>query len=650
MFESLLIANRGEIACRIARTARRLGIRTVAVYSQADADARHVQEADEAIPIGGAPARESYLNQEALLEAIAASNADAVHPGYGFFSENADFASAVADAGAVFVGPSPAAIRAMGSKIEAKRLVAEAGTAVVPGYRGEDQSERTLALQAERIGYPVLIKASMGGGGKGMRVVKGAAELSAALAGAKREAAAAFGDEAVLLERYLRRPKHIEVQILADHAGKTLSLFERDCSVQRRHQKVIEEAPAPTVDSDQRHAMGEAAIRAARAIDYVGAGTVEFIVAGGDFYFLEMNTRLQVEHPVTEAILGLDLVEWQLRVAVGEPLPFDQEELTIDGHAVEARIYAENPKRGFLPSTGTLHRVEFPREVRVDSGVGAGSSVTMHYDPMLAKVIAHGASRRQAIAKLAEALRETVIAGVEHNVAWLIRALGHSDFQSGGYTTDLVEQAAAALTPNHDARATAAAFVATALRRAGDDPWSLMDGFQANLPHEQTIRARRGRRTIGARLVALPDGYVVHGPEGDLRVQDARFSQGLLCARMNGRWTEIPVLLVGNDVFATHQGATERLTILEPDAGAFGTVSEPGGRMVAPMPGRVVAINVAVGDWVKPDQVLAVLEAMKMEHNIRAAGAGKVTAIHCATGERVDEGSELISLDAGDSS
>ncbi len=645
MFASLLIANRGEIACRVIRTARRLGVRTTAVYSDADAEAPHVEQADDAVRIGPARAAESYLDQAALVEAIAASGAEAVHPGYGFLSENADFAAAVAAAGAEFVGPPPQAIRAMGSKIEAKRLVANAGAPVVPGYDGADQSAEALAAEAARIGYPVLIKAAMGGGGKGMRSVSRGEDFAVALAGARREAAAAFGDDAVLLERHLQAPKHIEIQILADAAGKTLSLYERDCSVQRRHQKVIEEAPAPMFSTELRQAMGDAAVRIAQAVGYVGAGTVEFMVEDGAFYFLEMNTRLQVEHPVTEAILGLDLVEWQLRIAAGERLPFEQEDLAIDGHAVEARLYAENVKRGFLPSTGTLHRIAFPTAVRVDSGVKEGTEVSVYYDAMLAKLIAHGADRRQAVAALRHALQATEIAGVEHNIAWLLRILRHPQFDSGAHATNFAEQYAAELKPADDSPATAAALVSSVLRGRGSDPWQRLDGFQANLPHEQLIRFRQGRKRLDARLISVGEGFSVVGAGDELLLEDAQLHGDLLCARHAGRRIQVRVIQRDNVIFAIHAGATERLTLIEPDSSAFGQAAESGARIVAPMPGRIASIAVALGDRVQADQTVVVLEAMKMEHNIRAPAAGSVVAIHCVAGGRVDEGAELIGID-----
>ena len=644
MFASLLIANRGEIACRVIRTAKRLGVRTIAVYSDADVDAPHVEQADDAVPIGPPRATESYLNQAVLAEAIIASGADAVHPGYGFLSENADFAEAVAAAGATFVGPPPAAIRTMGSKIEAKRLVADAGAPVVPGYDGADQGADVLAREAERIGYPVLIKAAMGGGGKGMRSVAAPEDFAAALEGARREAAAAFGDDAVLLERHLQAPKHIEIQILADAAGHTLSLHERDCSVQRRHQKVIEEAPAPNFSAELRQAMGEAAVRIAQAVGYVGAGTVEFMVEDGAFYFLEMNTRLQVEHPVTEAILGLDLVEWQLRIAAGEPLPFAQRDLAINGHAVEVRLYAENAKRGFLPSTGRLLRAAFPANVRTDSGVQQGTEVSVYYDPLLAKMIAHGADRRQAIAGLRDALQSTELAGVEHNIAWLLRLLDHREFAAGVHTTNFAERCAAELKPADDQLAVAAALLSATLRRRGDGPWQRLDGFQANLPHQQIVRFRHGRKRTEGRLISKGDGFSVLGLGDELVLDDVQLEGELFSARLNRRRIQVRVIQEGKDVFAIHAGATERVTLIEPDAGTFGAAPESGARIIAPMPGRIVSVNVAPGDSVSAEQVVVVLEAMKMEHNIRATGTGVVSAVHCVAGDRVEEGAELVGI------
>ena len=645
MIRTLLIANRGEIACRVIRTARRMGIETVAVYSDADAHAPHVRQADEAIRIGPAPATRSYLDIDAVLAAVAATGADAVHPGYGFLSENADFAEACAAAGCIFVGPTAAAIRAMGSKIQAKKLVLEAGTPVVPGYLGDDQSAETLAERAQDVGFPLLIKASAGGGGKGMRLVTDAAGFGAALDGARREARSAFGDDRVLLERFLARPKHLEVQVLADTHGNTLYLFERDCSVQRRHQKVVEEAPAPTVDPELRARMGEAAVRAARAIDYVGAGTVEFICEGGKFHFMEMNTRLQVEHPVTEAILGLDLVEQQLRVAAGEALTFAQDDLAIRGHAIEARVYSENVRRNFLPSTGTLHRVVWPHTVRVDTGVETGAEISVHYDPMMAKIIAHGADRAAAVVALREALRQTEIVGVEHNVPYLRNVLAHDAFLDGTYTTGLAEDEASTLTPGDEPLSVLAAALAlvAGVRDAG--PWSTADGFQTNLAREQRFVLRRGRKRLDIDVTHAGDAYRVETPEGTFEARRVVFEDDHLHALVGNVRLSAAVYRIGSDVFVVKDGATERLQLRSLDVGDFRTVASTGGKVTAPMPGNIVAVSVAVGDRVKAGQILVVLEAMKMEHNITAPGTGKVSALNVAVGERVEEGAELVVLD-----
>jgi 3-methylcrotonyl-CoA carboxylase alpha subunit len=641
MFDTLLIANRGEIACRIMRTARRLGIRTVAVYSDADAWALHVREADVAVRIGPAPARDSYLRIDALLQAARDCGAQAVHPGYGFLSENADFAEACESAGLVFVGPSAGAIRAMGSKIEAKRLVAAAGAPVVPGYQGDDLSEDRLREEADAIGYPLLIKASAGGGGKGMRRVERPDAFPAALAAARREAAGAFGDDRVLLERYLVAPKHLEVQILADGQGQVLHLFERDCSVQRRHQKVIEEAPGPTVSEDLRAGLGEAAVRAVRAIDYRGAGTVEFIADGERFYFMEMNTRLQVEHPVTEAITGLDLVEWQLRIAAGENLALQQDDIARIGHAVEARIYAENPRRGFLPATGRLLTVEFPRDVRVDAGIAAGDEVGVHYDPMLAKIIAHGGDRRQALARLDRALAAVQIAGVDHNVGFLRQVVAHPDFRAGTYSTHLLEDAETSLTPERGPAGLVCA--ALALQRAAGGPgrWCAADGFRLNLPAMFTVRLRR-------------DDVEHHVSVGDARIDvdgvtlsldDVRFDGDAVSLRLDNQVLRARVVESADTVFVLRGGDTERIVVPRVDVAAMAQAAAGGERIVAPMPGQVIAVTAAPGDEVSVGQVLAVIEAMKMEHAVKAPRDGVVAAVSCAVGDRVDDGKELVTLE-----
>ena len=652
MLKRLLIANRGEIACRIIRSARRLSIETVAVFSDVDRDALHVRAADRAEHIGGAAARDSYLNIEALLAAAAKSGADSVHPGYGFVAENAEFAQACADAGLVFVGPTPEAMRAMGSKIEAKRIVAAAGTPVVPGYQ-DSQDTATLAAEAERLGYPLLIKASAGGGGKGMRLVEDSGGFETALAAARREAAAAFGEDDVLLEKFLTRPKHLEVQILADTHGRTLSLFERDCSVQRRHQKVVEEAPGPSVDEALRARMGEAAVAAAQAVGYVGAGTVEFISEGDEFYFMEMNTRLQVEHPVTEAILGLDLVEWQLRIAAGEALSFTQEDLTIDGHAVEVRVYAENPRRKFLPSTGRLVHVAFPSGVRVDAGVGSGSEVSVHYDPMLAKIIAHGTNRAEAIERLDRALAATEIAGVEHNVSFLRRVLADESFRAGDYTTALIETGGDALIPAHRPEALAVAAVMALRVRRSDSPWQRGDGFRINRRGRERLTLRHAGTTHEVHLEITGNGYDVSvaktffavrdiaDSEGDSGAESGSGSDGRFVATINGSRVRWRIIRDGLDWYLLADGASEKVTEIEPDAASLADQGPGDGRVLAPMPGQLLSVDVKQGAAVKRDQPLMVLEAMKMEHIIVAPIDGRVTELPVSAGDRITEGSVL---------
>jgi 3-methylcrotonyl-CoA carboxylase alpha subunit len=629
MFQRLLIANRGEIACRIIRTAHRLGIETIAVYSDADTDALHVRSADRAVHIGAAAARDSYLRSDAILAAAAATDAQAIHPGYGFLSENADFAAACINAGRTFVGPSADAIRSMGSKIGAKRIVSAAGAPVIPGYFG-DQDPNRLAREAEQIGYPLLIKASAGGGGRGMRVVRSAAEFATALIAARREAKAAFGDEDVLLEKYLTTPKHIEIQVLADAHGNTLHLFERDCSVQRRHQKVIEEAPGATISEVLRREMGAAAVKAASAVGYTGAGTVEFIVEDGAFYFLEMNTRLQVEHPVTEAIVGLDLVEWQLRIAAGEKLPFRQTDLQISGHAIEARLYAENPRRKFLPSIGRLVHVRFSTDVRVDTGVATGSHVSMHYDPMIAKVIAHGATRTEAIGKLDRALGATEIAGVEHNTAFLRRVLADPAFRAGDYDTGLIDAGGAQLIPAADDRYDRVAALLFAERRASASAWQRGDAFRVNLPHRQVVRFERGGelRQVG-----------IDGLEVLANVSDA---QGEFNAEVNGERVRGAYVFDGSTLYLMCGGGTVRFNEVETDVAHVAADIDGDGRVCSPMPGQIIAIHVRLGDAVKRNQAVMVLEAMKMEHVILAPLTGRVDRLPVALGDRVDDGAELV--------
>ena len=674
MFSTLLIANRGEIACRVAATARRLGIRTVAVYSDADAQARHVAACDTAVHIGGPEPRASYLRADAILQAAKDTGAQAIHPGYGFLSENEDFAQAAEKAGISFVGPPASAIAAMGSKSAAKSLMEKAGVPLVPGYHGDNQDPQFLKSQADGIGYPVLIKASAGGGGKGMRVVESSDAFVEALASCQREAKSSFGDDRVLIERYLQKPRHIEIQVFADKHGNCVYLFERDCSVQRRHQKVIEEAPAPGMTPERRKAMGEAAVAAAQAVGYVGAGTVEFIAEpDGRFYFMEMNTRLQVEHPVTEMITGLDLVEWQLRVAAGEPLPLRQEDLRIDGHAIEVRLYAENPDTGFLPSIGTLSYLEFPPHtafandaVRVDGGVRMGDAITPFYDPMVAKLIVHGADRDQARRRMLQALAQTRVVGVQTNVAFLGRLMGDEAFAAADLDTGLIERRRATLLPppaeiGSDVLALACAAVlaglglpATRAVAATVDPWLAGDGWRLGnnaytLPIEWLIDAAVRRIS----LVRQGANWQIDcgaGPQDYAwRTQSAAGASGVAVrVTLAGRELGGTVVTQGEQVHVFMDGNTYVLE--RHDAMAHAGDDEQGhaGGLAAPMPGKIVAISVKAGDAVKKGQALLVMEAMKMEHTIAAPVDGTVREIFYAVGDQVTEGAELAGIDAAE--
>ena len=619
MFHTLLIANRGEIAIRIARTARKMGLRTIAVYSDADTGAAHVAAADEAVRIGAAPARESYLRVDAILAAARATGAEAIHPGYGFLSENAVFAEACAAAGIIFVGPPVPAIRAMGSKDRAKALMETAGVPVVPGYHGEDQSR--LEQEAARIGYPVLIKASAGGGGKGMRLVERAADFASALAAAKREAASAFGDDSVLIERYVSRPRHIEVQVFADSHGSTVHLFERDCSVQRRHQKVIEESPAPGLPQGMRAEIGAIAVKAARAVGYVGAGTVEFIADASEglrpdrIWFMEMNTRLQVEHPVTEAITGFDLVEWQLRVAAGEPLSKRQDEIHASGHAIEARLYAEQPQHDFLPSTGTLERLVLPSGVRIDAGVREGDTVTPYYDPLLAKVIAHAPTRAAALEKLANALAAAEIAGLRTNNGFLVRLLRQPEFRAGEIDTHFIARHAGLVAPpdvSERILSAAARLLMHARTRSDDDPWSRGDGFRL---------AGSARRMVE---------FVVEGARRAVVVPPESNTSLPLALRLSN-----------GDIAVVDEGET---FVLHPHDPLYDAeeAEDAGDSMAAPMPGRVVQVHVKSGQQVRRGDALIVLEAMKMEHTLAAPRDGIVEAVTAAAGEQISEGAVLV--------
>jgi 3-methylcrotonyl-CoA carboxylase alpha subunit len=647
MFKSVLIANRGEIACRIARTAKRLGLRTVAVYSDADAGALHVRFADEAYRIGPPPAADSYLRIDALIAAAKAARADCIHPGYGFLSENADFAQACIGAGIVFVGPSPAAIRAMGLKSSAKALMEKAGVPVVPGYHGERQEPKFLKEKAYEIGYPVLIKAVAGGGGKGMRRVDRHADFEAELAGAQREAKSAFGDERVLIEKYVTAPRHVEMQIFADRHGHAIHLNERDCSLQRRHQKVIEEAPAPGMSAALRAAMGEAAVAAAKAANYEGAGTVEFIAdgAGGlkkdGFWFMEMNTRLQVEHPVTEAVTGLDLVEWQFRIAAGEKLPLSQAQVPLDGHAVEARIYAEDPERGFLPSTGKLLVLQFPQGegLRIDTGVEAGSEVTPFYDPMIAKLIAHGKSRAEALDRLAGALDKTIVIGPRSNAGFLAALCRAEEFRKGKFDTGFIDRHLAALgaVPQGLDRAAAARGAQTLIEqqrtridaaRGPDDPSSPWDGADA-------FQLSGARRLV---LPILADGesavaQVAYGPRGP------EVTVGGVAPAADAM-----TVAAGDAVYVLRRGRQTKVSLRDLSLDEAGAAST-NGLVRAPMHGKVLGVLVEQGERVSRGQRLAIIEAMKMEHTLHAPIDGTVAEIAVGQNSQVAEGAKVMVIE-----
>ena len=621
MIASLLIANRGEIACRIIRTARAMGIRTVAVYSDADAQALHVRSADEAVHIGPSPARESYLVGEKIIAAAKQTGAQAIHPGYGFLSENADFAQAVIDAGLIWVGPRPDSIRAMGLKDAAKKLMQDAGVPTTPGYLGEDQSEARLKAEADAIGYPILIKAVAGGGGKGMRKVDAAADFAEALASCRREAASSFGNDAVLLEKWITNPRHIEVQVFGDTHGNIVHLFERDCSLQRRHQKVIEEAPAPGMDEATRAAVCTAAVNAARAVDYVGAGTIEFIADGSEglradrIWFMEMNTRLQVEHPVTEEITGVDLVEWQLRVASGEPLPRKQHELSINGWAMEARLYAEDPATGFLPSTGRLEQCHFPEDyVRIETGVEQGSVISSFYDPMIAKIITHADSRDNAIALMAQKLEGLAVWPVKSNAGFLHRCVTNSDFAAATVTTAFIADHLDSLVP--PVEPSRAMLEQAALMLADEGRLPGLKGFRLNAPPEKRVRLRVGNTHYEA---AIP-----HDHRDDVYASVA--APGV--------------------ILVTEKGSSFGLALGRTDGGATGATSD--GAILSPMPGRVIAVTIAAGDHVAKGQKLLTLEAMKMEHSLVAPFDGTVAELNAAEGGQVSEGALLAKIDKAD--
>ena len=665
MFKKILIANRGEIACRIVKTARRLGIATVAVYSEADAEARHVRLADEAILIGPAAARDSYLAANAIIAAARQTGAEAIHPGYGFLAENADFAVVCAQAGLVFIGPPVAAIRAMGSKSAAKALMESAGVPLTPGYHGADQNPALLQAEADRIGYPVLIKASAGGGGKGMRVVETAGDFAAALASCQREAASSFGDDRVLVEKYVVRPRHIEIQVFGDAHGHCIHLFERDCSVQRRHQKVLEEAPAPGMTPERRAAMGQAAVNAARAVGYAGAGTVEFIVdQAGQFYFMEMNTRLQVEHPVTEMITGLDLVEWQLRIAAGEPLPLTQEQLALRGHAIEARVYAEDPAKGFLPATGRLTHLTPPEEslhVRVDTGVEEGDEITQFYDAMIAKLIVWDVNRDRALARLLQALAQYRVVGVANNIEFLSRLAACPAFAHAHLDTDLIEREREFLFPQEQ-DAPDEAFLVAALaellreaRQAQDvvhsdpDPWSpwhRRDGWRLNASAARNLRFRLGDRSREIRVGYQRDGYSLTLDDRRVLARGELLNpRGPLRVELDGRRMDASCIVAGERRHVFLNGRAWPLARVDPlQFNAEGGGAEGG--LLAPMPGTVIALLAQPGTRVAKGTPLLILEAMKMEHTVAAPAAGTINGFRFGVGDQVGDGAELVDFAA----
>jgi 3-methylcrotonyl-CoA carboxylase alpha subunit len=664
MFNKILIANRGEIACRVIKTARRMGIRTVAVYSEADANARHVRLADEAVLLGPAAARESYLVADKILDAAKRTGAQAVHPGYGFLSENADFSEACTANGITFIGPPASAIRAMGSKSEAKKLMGKAAVPLTPGYHGDDQTPALLHKEADAIGYPVLIKAAAGGGGKGMRLVERSEDFPDALASCKREAASSFGNEHVLIEKYITRPRHIEIQVFADTQGNCVYLFERDCSVQRRHQKVLEEAPAPGMTLERRREMGEAAVAAAKAVGYVGAGTVEFIAnQDGSFYFMEMNTRLQVEHPVTEMITGQDLVEWQLRVAAGQPLPLAQNQLQIRGHALEARIYAEDASKGFLPSTGKLIRLAPPAEslnVRVDTGVEEGDEITPFYDPMIAKLIVWDEHRDAALARMRKALADYQVAGVTTNIDFLSRLVACPAFAGADLDTGLIERQKDFLFPATQAMPQDALLVATVgellweqhaaklvAKNSGDpwSPWHARDGWRMNLSAARMIGFRDGDTLIEARVRYQGDHWQISINGETTLARGKKLDDDQFAVELDDRRLVASVVAVDDKRSIFLHGTTYTLLRDDPlhlvEAGG----AQNGG-LTAPMPGKVVTLLAQPGQKVEKGAPLLILEAMKMEHTITAPAAGTVKAFCYAAGEQVSDGAALVEFEA----
>jgi 3-methylcrotonyl-CoA carboxylase alpha subunit len=666
MFEKILIANRGEIACRVITTARRLGIRTVAVYADADRDAQHVAMADEAVHVGASPVAESYLNVGRILDAATSTSAEAIHPGYGFLSENPDFVEAVEAAGLVFIGPPASAIRAMGLKDAAKALMEQAGVPVVPGYHGGDQDVERLVNEAETIGYPVLIKARAGGGGKGMRLVERPEDFAEALKSAGREAEASFGDPACLIEKFITQPRHVEIQVFADTAGNVVHLFERDCSLQRRHQKVIEEAPAPGMPDKVRAAMGEAAVEAARAIGYLGAGTVEFIADGSrglradGFWFMEMNTRLQVEHPVSEAITGLDFVELQLRIAAGEPLPFKQPDLAIDGWAFEARIYAEDVPKGFLPATGRLDHLAFPKggaferaSVRIDSGVREGDAISPYYDPMIAKLIAHGPNRKAALNLLRKALAETHVSGLVTNIEFLSALARHDGFTSGDVDTGLIARDLDVLTAAHP---TPEAVIALACLKAlgvlitptSPDPWTTLRGWRSWGEADHTVMLKSGEDILERRVAFLGgDRFRVSGGKESLELGISPAGDDDYALMIGDHRMTVRAVRTDNGISVFGGGRSHHFEQPDPLAAAD-VQGADGDAIIAPMPGLVRVVLAKAGQEVRKGDTLVVLEAMKMEHALSAPKDGAIAEILTAPGTQVEAGAILLAMGDAD--
>ena len=658
MFKTILIANRGEIACRIIETCRRLGVETVAVHSDADRDARHVRMADRAVAIGPAEASKSYLDTGKIIDVARQTGVQAVHPGYGFLSENADFARALGDAGIVLIGPKPETIDAMGSKARAKAIMSEAGVPLVPGYHGDDQDDETLINEAGKTGFPLMLKAAAGGGGKGMRIVRAADDFPDALAAARRESTSAFGNKRMIIERYVERPRHIEAQVFGDTHGNVVHLFERDCSSQRRHQKVIEEAPAARLDPEIREQLLDAAVKAARAVDYVGAGTVEFLVDDQGVYFLEMNTRLQVEHPVTECVTGQDLVEWQLRIASGEPLPRSQDEITCRGHAMEARIYAEDPASGFLPDSGTLETLDFPHQswARIDTGVEAGDTVSVHYDPMVAKLVVSGENRTVCLARLKAALAECHIAGLTSNLGFLLQLAASDAFTNAAVDTGLLDRALddllqpEAAPPLEVLAAAAGSFLASPQSQPGRNspwnlPWDTHDGWRPGGPAPQRLDLEVAGRRIEMECTGNARNGFSFDHEGSNHNGRLRFQSNAECSlALNG--TTSRLIVHGDDlrlevVWADRRWTVQRHRRFE----AVEAIHEGSGRILAPMPGKVIEISVAEDDEVAEGDTVALMEAMKMELSIKADVAGRVKSISAGQGDLVEADFVLLEIE-----